>query len=224
MEYAKQGMQLFMQYNPLELRRYHTRFEKEIVQVEMMVKRLKQAVNIIERVIQPLFAYRICSLDEAKRTIRVVSTRIEEYRQSSYVNNVSKMLFPKYYIEDMTQDLRVVTLALQSVIVELETFDILSVNLPLVEDKDTKSAIMTNIEEHCEVFQDEEDDFMLKDLVQKPVLAVENIVENMRSKGGERILDTIEVNKPYVVDLSEEAPNDNFAYFPSVTQAQTFLS
>ena len=113
-------------YNPMEMDRYHTRFNEEVFLVKSLVKRVQRAVESMESILQPLFpTFSLCTLKESREVLSMVKERLKEYRNPTYMDNANRILFAKFYVNDMSQDMHVLLCALQCTLLDLKIFDVL---------------------------------------------------------------------------------------------------
>lgn len=149
--------------NPLVLNRNHTRMLEELSVLKIMVERLGNIIKIIKTNINPLYeTYNICSTTEAEYVVKLVNSRIKEYTQSGIVGNYNRIAWPKYMMEDVTNDINLLEVTLQTLNTELGVFQILQKN-----DGQITRSRKDNIRRVCSTTIDQINDVKLEDIAMK---------------------------------------------------------
>ena len=216
--------------------RYHLRLLDDVDQVKNILYRLEQSVHTIKNIIQPMYpSYPICSIKDGEKVIKLVKKRIDTYSTKDYVNNISRMAFPMYVLDDIARDLRVISVGLQTLMMDLQMFHIFLTNRPYMDEKQQKTTLK-QIDKQCRERKKDPNDIKFKDILNKlkkefspktilkRTLHVPSRMKRAYSKGMKQtrkreIVRTLQENAPDVVNVQDGKP---LTFLPYVEPEQIY--
>lgn len=228
-------------YNPFHLNRYHLRLMDEVDQVKNIIHRIEYSVKVIKIAIQPLYpSYPICTIKDAENTIKLVNKRIHEYSTKDYVNNISRMIWPLYVLDDIARDLRIISFGLQALMVDLQVFQIFLSNRVHMTRKQQKN-LLKDIDKQCQQRTKDAKDTEFKDVLKSIQSTIKKTARNtihipsrlrrsyVKGKGkttGREIRKTLKNRKPDVVETRESGMNGIgiSPIFPGIQPPVTYAS
>lgn len=228
-------------YNPFHLNRYHLRLMDEVDQVKNILHRIEYSVKVIKIAIQPLYpSYPICTIKDAENIIKLVKKRIHEYSTKDYVNNISRMIWPIYVLDDIARDLRIISFGLQALMVDLQVFQIFLSNRVHMT-KEQQKSMLKDIDRQCQQRMKDAKDTEFKDVLKSIQSTIKKTARNTlhipsrlrrsyaKGKGkttGREIRKTLKNRKPDVVETRELIMNKDeiSPIFPGIQHPITYAS
>lgn len=228
-------------YNPFHLNRYHLRLMDEVDQVKNILHRLEYSVKVIKIAIQPLYSsYPICTIKDAENTIKLVKKRIGEYSTNDYMNNISRMIWPLYVLDDIARDLRIISFGLQALMVDLQVFQIFLSNRVHMT-KEQNKTLLKDIDRQCQQRTKDVKDTEFKDVLKSIQSTMKKTARNTihipsrlrrsyaKGKGkttSRDIRKTLKNRKPDVVEMRESGMNvfETSPIFPGIQPPVTYAS